>query len=156
IIDKYRRAETAVYSGADIDVELPMPFSSQNAEMFAYAAIKELKKLSVNNLSFGCESENIDLLKSIASIQLNPKFQIDIKKEIDKGLSYPSALTNVVVSVLGIEAYEVINSPNNVLAIEYIKNTIRHNLNCNYVPIKRIGKGHNDIIVSGQYDSATA
>lgn len=156
IIDKYLRAESAVYSGADLVVELPMPFSSQNAEMFAYAAIKELKKLSVNNLSFGCESENIDLLKSIASIQLNPKFQIDIKKEIDKGLSYPSALTNVVVSVLGIEAYEVINSPNNVLAIEYIKNTIRHNLNCNYVPIKRIGKGHNDIIVSGQYDSATA
>ncbi|WP_313164730.1 nucleotidyltransferase [Sedimentibacter sp.] len=156
IIDKYRRAEAAVHGGADLVIELPMPFSFQNAEMFANAAVKELKKIPVSALSFGCESEDVELLKSIASVQLNPKFGIDIKKEMDKGLSYPSALTNVVVSVLGTNTHDVIGSPNNVLAIEYIKSTIRHNLNCDFAPVKRIGKGHNDITVSGRYDSATA
>ncbi len=156
IIDKYRRAETAVYCGADLVIELPMPFSFQNAEMFANAAIKELKKIPVKNLSFGCENEDIELLKSIAAIQLNPKFSLDIKKEIDKGLSYPVALSNVVVSVLGNDAYNVVNSPNNVLAIEYIKSTISRNLKCNFVPIKRIGKHHNNYEATGNYDSATA
>ena len=156
IIDKYRRAEAAVHGGADLVIELPIPFSFQNAEMFANAAVKELKKIPVSALSFGCESEDVELLKSIASVQLNPKFGIDIKKEMDKGLSYPSALTNVIVSVLGTSAHDVIGSPNNVLAIEYIKSTMKHKLNCNFAPVKRIGKGHNDITVSGRYDSATA
>jgi len=57
IIDKFKRAEAAVYGGADIVIELPMPFSCQNAEMFAFAAIKELKKLNVDSISFGCEND---------------------------------------------------------------------------------------------------
>lgn len=156
IIDKYRRAEAAVYGGADLVIELPVPFSFQNAEMFANAAIKELKKIPVSSLSFGCESENVELLRSIAAVQLNPGFGIEIKKEMDKGLSYPRALTNVVVKLLGPDAQDVISSPNNVLAIEYIKSTMRHNLNCDFAPVKRIGKAHNDATVSGSYDSATA
>lgn len=156
IIDKYRRAEAAVYGGADLVIELPVPFSFQNAEMFANAAIKELKKIPVQSLSFGCESDNIELLKNIAYIQLDPKFDTNIKEEINKGLSYPSALTNVVVSQLGKDAYDAISSPNNVLAIEYIKSTMRNKLSLSFFPIKRIGKSHNDNIASGQYDSATA
>ncbi len=40
IIDKFKRAEAAVYGGADIVIEIPMPFSFQNAEMFAMAAVR--------------------------------------------------------------------------------------------------------------------
>lgn len=156
IIDKFKRAEAAIYGGADIVVELPMPFSFQNAEMFAYAAIKELSKLNVSTLSFGCENSNIDILHSIAKLQLTDNYNEEIKDEIKKGLSYPTALSNVINKILGEEAYDVASSPNNVLAIEYIKSTLKQGLNWDFKPVKRIGKDHNDMSATGHFDSATA
>jgi predicted nucleotidyltransferase len=156
IIDKFKRAESAVYNGADLVIELPLPFSCQNAEMFANAAISELKKLPVNSLSFGCENTDTKLLREIAKLQLSSRFHEDIKQEIKQGLSYPKALSNVISNSLGKEAYNAASTPNNVLAIEYIKSTIIHNLNWSLFPIKRLGKNHNDLNATGYYDSATA
>lgn len=156
IIDKFKRAEAAIYGGADIVIELPLPFSCQNAEMFANAAIKELNKLPVNALSFGCENDNINILKEIASIQLSNIFNEKLKEEIKKGMSYPHALANTIRSCLGDDAFIVASSPNNVLAVEYIKSTMKNNLVWDFVPVKRMGKAHNDISSDGCYDSATA
>ncbi|MGD9567444.1 MAG: nucleotidyltransferase [Sedimentibacter sp.] len=156
IIDKFKRAEAAIYGGADLVVELPLPFSCQNAEMFANAAVKELKKLSVNSLSFGCETDDINLLKEVAELQLCIKFQEEIKQEIKMGISYPNALANVISKSLGEEAFNAASSPNNVLAIEYIKSTMKQNVNWNLFPVKRMGKDHNDLFSDGYYDSATA
>lgn len=156
IIDKFKRAEAAVYGGADLVIELPMPFSCQNAELFAYAAIRELNKLPVTSLSFGCESTNINLLKNIASLQLSQNFNLSVKNEIKKGLSYPNALSNAIGKVLGEEAVNISTSPNNVLGIEYIKSMLKQNINWGLFPVQRIGKNHNDMSATGFYDSATA
>lgn len=156
IIDKLKRAEAAVHGGADIVIELPLPFSCQNAEMFASAAVKELNKIPVNTLSFGCEDTDTNLLKKIAAVQLNDRFNEKIKEEIKKGLSYPNALANTIHFHLGEEAFNAAGSPNNVLAVEYIKSTMRQGLNWDYVPVRRMGKAHNDISSTGYYDSATA
>lgn len=155
IIDKFRRAETAIYGGADIVIELPMPFSCQNAEIFAMAAINELKKLNIDSISFGCENDNIELLKKIAAAQLSPKFNIYIKDEMKKGASYPNAMSNALKLVLGNEA-EAVYSPNNVLAVEYIKSAMKLNLNLEYYPVKRLGMSHNDTEILGPFHSASA
>lgn len=157
IIDKFKRAESAIYGGADLVIELPMPFSCQNAEMFSAAAVNELKKLQVTSLSFGCENDDILLLKKIAAIQLNnPIYNNMLKAEMKKGISYPNALSNVLASLLGESTKDAIHSPNNVLAIEYIKSTMKQNLSWDFVPVKRMGKNHNDTELSGQLNSATA
>ena len=39
IIDKFRRAEIAVRNGVDLVVELPVPYSLTNAEVFARASV---------------------------------------------------------------------------------------------------------------------
>lgn len=154
IIDKFKRAEAAIFGGADIVIELPMPFSCQNAEMFAFAAIKELKSLNIDSISFGCENDNAELLKKIAAVQLSPKFNTYIKEEMKKGLSYPNAMSNALKSVMGNEA-ESIYSPNNVLAVEYIKSAMKLNLNLEYYPVKRLGMNHNDTEISGPFHSAS-
>ncbi len=157
IIDKYKRAEAAVYGGSDLVIELPMPFSCQNAEMFARAAILELKKLNISHLSFGCENDDINLLKKIAYNQVfDENFSKTVKKELKKGISYPSALTNAMSCIFDDDISEVLKSPNNVLGIEYIKSSFKCGCDFEFVPIKRIGKNHNDKTVSGVYDSATA
>ncbi|NLK63871.1 MAG: nucleotidyltransferase [Tissierellia bacterium] len=155
IIDKFRRAEAAIHGGADLVIELPMPFSCQNAEMFALAAIKELSKLHIDSISFGCENNNIKLLEKIALIQLTPEFNKNIKEEIKKGLSYPRAMSNALMSVFNDEV-KTVYAPNNVLAIEYIKSALKLNLNLQYYPVKRIGMAHNDTKISGIFHSATA
>ncbi|MDD4088722.1 MAG: nucleotidyltransferase [Tissierellia bacterium] len=155
IIDKFKRAEAAIYGGADIVIELPMPFSCQNAEMFALAAIKELSKLHIDSISFGCENDDVKLLEKIASVQLTPEFNSCIKKEIKKGLSYPNAMFCALKSVINDEA-EAVYSPNNVLAVEYIKSVMKLNLNLQYYPVKRVGMAHNDTEITGSFHSATA
>ncbi|MBP1925485.1 putative nucleotidyltransferase [Sedimentibacter acidaminivorans] len=157
LIDKFKRAESAIYGGADLVIELPMPFSCQNAELFAKAALTELKKLNITHLSFGCENNNLELLKEAALIQINNKnLKHIIKEELAKGISYPKALTNAINSISDNEIGHIINSPNNVLGIEYIKSSINLKGNWDFTPVKRIGKNHNDIDLSGKYDSATA
>lgn len=156
IIDKFKRAEAAVYGGADLVIELPMPFSCQNAEMFAHGAISELKKLPVDALSFGCESTDTNLLKSIARLQLIPEFDDKIREEIKKGLPYTKALSNVINSALGEEASDAAGSSNNILAVEYIKSIMRNNLEWGLVPVKRIGKSHGDSLATGCYDSGAS
>ena len=159
LIDKYKRAESAIYGGADLVIELPMPFSCQNAELFAKASVNELKKLPVNNLSFGCENDNIEILKEIAIIQTNNReYNYTLKQELKSGISYPTAVTNAICkfSNTDINIKEVMKSPNNVLGLEYIKSSIKMNCNWNFVPIRRIGSNHNDVNINGKYDSATA
>lgn len=157
IIDKYKRAAAAVHGGADLVIELPLPFACQNAELFAEAAVTELKKLNITHLSFGCEDTDIELLKEIAAIQLNSKeYTTIIKEELKKGISYPRALTNSISRISSHSIEDVISSPNNVLGIEYIKSSFKLNFNLDFVPVKRIGKNHNDEDLSGQFDSATA
>jgi len=156
LIDKYKRAESAIYGGADLVIELPMPFSCQNAELFAKSAITELKKLNITHLSFGCENDDLDLLKEAAQIQINNNLKHIIKEELSKGISYPTALTNAINSVSNKDLSHILKSPNNILGIEYIKSSINLNVNWDFTPIKRIGKNHNDIDLSGKYDSATA
>jgi predicted nucleotidyltransferase len=154
IIDKFKRAEAAVFGGADIVIELPMPFSCQNAEMFAMAAISELKKLNIDSISFGCENDNSKLLEKIAALQLSSKFNGYVKEEMKKGLSYPNAMSHALKFVFGDEA-DAVYSPNNVLAVEYIKSAMRLNLNIEYCPVRRLGMNHNDVEASGPFHSAS-
>jgi len=159
IIDKFKRAESAIYGGADLVIELPMPFSCQNAELFAKAAVSELKKIPVTHLSFGCENDNIELLKEISLIQTNNlDYNLALKHELKSGISYPNAVANAICkfSNKNINIKDIISSPNNVLGLEYIKSSIKLNCDWDFVPVKRIGSNHNDVDISGQYDSATA
>lgn len=159
LIDKYKRAESAIHGGADLVIELPMPFSCQNAELFAKAAVLELKKLPVTHLSFGCENDNIEILEKIALVQTNnQEYNYTLKQELKSGISYPNAVTNTICkfSNMDINIKEVMKSPNNVLGLEYIKNSIKMNCAWDFIPIKRIGSDHNDVNINGKYDSATA
>ena len=60
ILNKYERARHAVLSGADAVVELPVVFSTSNAELFAKGGVKIARALGADFLSFGVESGKED------------------------------------------------------------------------------------------------
>ena len=52
-----------------------------------------LERLKVSDIVFGSETDNVKLLTKAAGIQLNSKkYQDKVKKMIDQGLNYPTAL----------------------------------------------------------------
>lgn len=161
IIDKYKRAEIAINNGVDLVIELPLPFSCQNAELFSLGAVRELKKLNVSTISFGCENTDIDLLYRIADFQLNntDEYNLILKKFISEGLSYPSAINNTVkflLNEISTCSDDLILSPNNTLGLEYIKAAKKADFNVEFLPIKRHIAQHNDKQINHKFSSATA
>ena len=56
IMEKHMRAKHAVMAGADAVIELPTPFATSNAELFAKGAIHILSSIpNVSTLCFGAE-----------------------------------------------------------------------------------------------------
>ncbi len=161
IIDKYTRAEMAIKSGVDLVIELPFPFSCQNAELFALGAIRELKKLNVSTISFGCENTDINLLHKIADFQINniEEYNLLLKKYVSEGLSYPSAVNSAINTLLresNSHSDDLTLLPNNTLGLEYIKAARKINFNVDFLPIKRHMAQHNDKKITNKFASATA
>ena len=94
ILDKYTRAKHAIMAGADVVIELPTPFATANAELFAKGATALLSAIpAVDTLCFG--AENADKLAFISAARyLNeePKEVSDkIKTAVANGVSYAKA-----------------------------------------------------------------
>lgn len=121
VADKFFRAQTALENGADLVIELPCPYSCSSAERFARGGVQLLAGLGeggVTMLSFGCEDADITLLKKAAEISAELDDSEYVRNMLENGVPYPAA----VASAAGIPAIRaVLDKPNNMLAIEYIK-----------------------------------
>ena len=116
ICDKWSRAKMAICGGADLVIELPVIYSCQSAEFFAKGAVSILENLNCNYLSFGTEADDTEEIIKIAEFLKNPddNFKKTLEESLQKGESYPKALSKAL-------GKDEINTPNNVLAIEYVK-----------------------------------
>lgn len=103
---------------------------------------------------------NLSILNEFADIFYNePKEYLTIlNHELDKGLSYPKARENAILFYLNdIRKYSnILSSPNNILAIEYLKAIKKLKSKILPITIKRIDEGYNSLNVKGRLASATA
>ncbi|MCD7828368.1 MAG: nucleotidyltransferase family protein [Clostridiales bacterium] len=123
LLDKRLRAKTALMNGADLVVEIPVPWATASAERFARGAVYIAAQSGVvNTLSFGCEDAQSDMLRKIARVTEDKVYSRRIKDYYDAhSCSYPEAKAGVVKSVLGEDCTEIMMKPNNILAIEYMR-----------------------------------
>ncbi|HIS62976.1 MAG TPA: nucleotidyltransferase [Candidatus Scybalomonas excrementigallinarum] len=156
LLNKFLRAKMALLNGADLVLELPCAFATGSAEFFSEGAISILHELSViNNLCFGAETPNIKLLSTIADLLLNetPLFKETLSKALSKGATYPQARSEALLHCLSDDneknAYEsLLQSPNNILGIEYLKSLKRRNSTITPYAISRIHSGYHDNTLS--------
>ena len=141
IIDKWSRAEMAILNGVDLVIELPNIFATASAEDFAYGAIKIFKELKiVSKLSFGSECGDIKKLENLADLFLiqPEEFMYHLENALSTGISYPSALSKATDLTLKSKVYSsILNNPNNVLGIEYIKQIKQQNFPVTAITIQR-------------------
>ncbi|MBR2967944.1 MAG: nucleotidyltransferase family protein, partial [Clostridia bacterium] len=157
IINKFLRTKAALCCGASAVIQLPTKYSTANAELFARGAIEVLKSVkSITHLAFGVETDDTEILFKIAEIKNKPLTNELIKQELSCGISYPNALTAAICNQVNEkEKYkEILNKPNNILAIEYI--CALNDTNITPIPIRRAGNDYNNLSLSGQFLSASA
>ena len=159
-IDKSTRAECAIKCGANLVLEIPFPYSSSSAEFFASSGVKIADSIGVVDvLSFGSELGDIDALRTIAKNTSSLEYKNALSEIIENGKNegYPKACEKAYISLFGEENSATLSSPNNILALEYIKAI--YALNANLIPhtIKRDGADYSsEEIVSDMHQSASA
>lgn len=140
---KYARAEAACRSGADLVIELPLPWCLSSAEGFARGAVGLLGALRVDCLSFGSEAGELEPLQAAAELLCQEDFTAGVKALMaeDGSLSFARARQIAAEKTLGGGA-AVLESPNNILAVEYLKAIKQLDLNIQPYTLRRTGSGH--------------
>lgn len=161
IMDKYTRAKVALSCGADLVIELPSYYSTGSAEYFALGAVSLLEKLgAVTHICFGSECGDIQLLQRFAGIlsDESAEFQNCLQSHLRSGETYPLARTAALIQTAPeLSAHiSVLNTPNNILGIEYLKSIKK--LDSPIIPLttRRYGSGYHDMRLGINQSSATA
>lgn len=161
LVDKWSKAEMAIKNGADLVIELPLLYSISSAENFAEGGIKMLNSFNiVDYISFGSELCDVNTLNEFADVLFHePKeFVSVLNHELSKGFSYPKARENALLMYLNdIRKYaNILSSPNNILAIEYLKALKKYKSSIVPVSINRNKVDYNSTEIVDGFASATA
>jgi predicted nucleotidyltransferase len=138
--DKWTRAEAAIKGGADLVLELPFVYATGNAERFAQGGVAMLCGLGcIDHISFGSESGDADAIIRAAAVlaEDSDDFNALVKEGMAKGYSYPKARHEALKSLIGEAGASVLETPNDTLGTEYIKQLILNNSNIKPVIVKR-------------------
>ncbi len=124
IADKSARARMAVLSGANLVLELPFPYSMGSAELFARAGVAIAEGLGcIDILSFGSECGDLRMLSDAAEKMQTKAFSARIRA---LSRQYPTEgyarlLEIALGEQIGKAEARALLSPNNILALEYLK-----------------------------------
>ncbi len=139
VLDKTLRAKAALECGADLVLELPTPVALSSAEGFAAGGV-EILSAFCDRLCFGAENPDPAGLMDMARLLMSDAFQAALRTQLDRGLSFPAARARAV-EALGMDA-TLLETPNNILAVEYAKAVVAQNSSMELMPIARKGSYH--------------
>lgn len=152
LLSKWARAEMALKGGVDIVFELPYQFAVQKAETFAKGAVEILYKAGCNSICFGSESgSTANFHATLRYIKKhNQLFQQQIKHHIEKGVSYPKAMSLAFQDLPSDEEIVDLSKPNNILGFQYMKAIDDHGFDMKVYTIKRKNADYHDEHFSSQ------
>ena len=163
------RAKAALTAGADLVLELPTLFALREAEYFALGGVSILHQLSfVSHISFGLENDNLPLLQEAAALLEAPgeSFSVLLKSHLQAGRSFAAAQGQTLVEMLSGKKdgapltteslSDLFASPNNILAICYLRALLRLRSHIKPLPVLRQGLYHAKNLESTGFPSATA
>lgn len=144
---KYVRAKAALLCGADLVLEMPIPYAIGSAERFAEGGISVLDSLScVDVLSFGSECGDAEKIMDFAKLFEREDFIEEYKKALSEGISSPLARQKAAEK-LSPELCSVAKNPNDTLGAEYCKWLLRLNSKISVSTVKRYGANHGETAV---------
>lgn len=154
LCSKHDRAAMALAGGADLVIELPVPWAMASAEHFAEGAVALLGALGcVDAIGFGSACGDITALSALADRLEDERFPSLLAYHLRGGVPFPEA-RQAALQELGGQA-ELLQDANNTLGLEYIKALRKLALPITPVTIKRIGAAHDARLPHGNTASAS-
>lgn len=151
VLDKWTRARLALLGGADLVLELPTVWAVSSAETFARGAADLLALTQVvDELSFGSECGDIGKLCQVACCLNTPKYQELVRSYAQQQIPFAAARQRAVAELLGPEWAALLDTPNNNLGIEYLRNLERDGWAMGAVTVRREGALHDSLLQEGQ------
>ena len=124
-LSKTARAEMAVRCGADLVLELPTPWAMSPAETFARGGVRLLALAGADTLLFGSECGDLPALRCLADCLDSPTFADHLTAAPESGLTFAARRQAAAASLLDNATAALLQSPNNTLAVEYLR-ALRH------------------------------
>ena len=140
---KFARAEAAARCGADLVFELPLPWALSSAEGFARGGVGLLAALGVVDcLCFGSECGETEPLERAAEALLSPALAAELRRELESGIPFAAARQRALAAVTDEETARLVETPNNILAVEYIRAIYELSLDLGFMTVRREGAEH--------------
>lgn len=156
ITDKWSRAAMAVNAGVDLVIELPTAFAVRSAQYFATGGIQLLSRLGVvSHICFGAESADLPALTAAAKALSAGATGNSLRQKLKTGRTYAAGLALALAETAGIEP-GLIHSPNNILAIEYLRAIFNYAPRLVPLVIQRCSAAYHDTVITSTIASATA
>ncbi len=160
MMPKRLRAFAALEAGVAAVFELPVFFACGSAEYFAEGAIALLDALGcVDAICFGSECGDVKSLGKIAKILADEpeEYSVLLRNYLKSGLSYPRARQAALKSYFKDGTLDMIlEQPNNILGIEYMKALYKKNSTIRCCTIRRVISGYHDEKLLPSLSSAAA
>ena len=160
IVDKWKRTQMALKAGIDLVIELPVVYATSTAENFAYGAVKLLDSLKiVDCISFGSEKGDLNELTKIAEILLEEPiyYRKALKEYLKSGITFAKARELALQKVINNNEIEkILQTSNNILAIEYLKSLKKIGSSITPFTIKRKGSLYTSLELKGEFASASS
>ena len=147
--------------GADLVLELPVCFALNSGESFARGGIAILKGLgATTHLAFGSESGELAALERAAESLAteSEEFTGHLQDALATGMSYPAAYEQAARRHPDLDCGIVealLGGPNDILALEYIKQAYLQDAEFAFYPVRRVGARH-DAPGTGMLTSASS
>lgn len=153
VFDKWSRAQMALSQGADLILELPAMYATRSAYWFARGGVETLAASGVvTHLSFGAETADLSILERAAALLADesggtrPALRAALNEALNEGMSYPRARAKAFRDYLDFP--EVLNTPNNILALSYLQIIKEKNIPLIPAPVQRSGSSYHEANLS--------
>jgi predicted nucleotidyltransferase len=156
VLSKWARTKQALLCGADLVLELPLPWAVAGAEHFAIGGVSVLTALGADIIGFGSECGDIDRLNEARRALAAPQLHEAIQKSLQGGATFAAARQKAVDSLFGNETALLLREPNNILGIEYMKAIDLLGSSMKPYTIKRSGALHQEEQTVGETASSSA
>ena len=153
------RVQAALACGADLVFALPAPYACAGAEAFARAGVSLLAAAGCSGLVFGAETPDAGRLLQAARVLAGDDYRAALKAALAAGARSFAAARQAAVEAAapGTGLAELLDKPNNNLAIEYCKAILQLGVAMTPIPLPRRGANHGETLNgSARFASASA
>ncbi|MBP5230946.1 MAG: nucleotidyltransferase family protein [Clostridia bacterium] len=114
VADRYLRARAAVACGADLVLELPLPWCCASAADFARGGVSVAERVGAEFLAFSAESEPEDLKQAAERLKRAEADESAERPDAGRRVPYPKRMEDL-------SGIRLKDRPNDILGLEYLR-----------------------------------